>query len=411
MFKYFFLFITLIMHCAYANELEVLHWWTSNGEMQATKLLKKTMESQGYTWKDFAVAGGGGESAMAVLKARAVAGNPPTAAQIKGKDIQEWAHLGFLSTLTSVATQEKWDKVLPSFLKKIMLYKGQYVAVPINIHRVNWLWINPNIFKKMQLKIPTTLTEFFNVADKLKTAGYIPLAHGGQPWQDTTLFEIVALSVLSQDEYKQAFVDLNMQTLTSPKMIEVFRYFKKLHQYIDTNAPGRTWNQATQMLIKGDAAMQLMGDWVKGEFTMAHKKAGKDFICVVAPGTQGKFSYNIDSFVFFKNATQEQKGQEDIATSVMSKPFQLSFSLVKGSIPARNDISITALDSCSQQSMLDLHQAQQQGNLVPSLSQSMATTTYVQSAISEIVSEFFNNPNSDAKKAPQRLAKAIKAAL
>jgi glucose/mannose transport system substrate-binding protein len=69
-------------------------------------------------------------------------------------------------------------------------YDGDYVAVPVNIHRVNWLWINPEVFKKAGIdKAPTTLEEFYAAGDKLKAAGFIPLAHGGQPWQDSTVFE------------------------------------------------------------------------------------------------------------------------------------------------------------------------------------------------------------------------------
>ena len=75
---------------AHAGEVEVLHWWTSGGEAKSVAVLKSMMEQQGNSWKDFAVAGGGGQSAMRVLKTRAVSGNPPSAAQIKGHDIQEW---------------------------------------------------------------------------------------------------------------------------------------------------------------------------------------------------------------------------------------------------------------------------------------------------------------------------------
>ena len=72
---------------ALAGEVEVLHWWTSGGEKRAADTLKELVEKKGHTWKDFAVAGGGGEAAMTVLKTRAVSGNPPSAAQIKGPDI------------------------------------------------------------------------------------------------------------------------------------------------------------------------------------------------------------------------------------------------------------------------------------------------------------------------------------
>ena len=57
---------------ATAGEVEVLHWWTAGGEAKAAAALKATLQGKGHTWKDFAVAGGGGDSAMTVLKSRVV---------------------------------------------------------------------------------------------------------------------------------------------------------------------------------------------------------------------------------------------------------------------------------------------------------------------------------------------------
>ena len=259
-----------------AGEVEVLHWWTSGGEAKSVQALKEMLEQQGHSWKDFAVAGGGGESAMTVLKTRAVSGNPPSAAQIKGHDIQEWGGLGFLTTLDDVAAAGKWEQNVPSIVTDVMKFNGEYVAVPVNVHRVNWLWANPEVLKKAGVAVPTTLDEFFAAAEKIKAAGYIPLAHGGQPWQDATVFEAVALDVLGSDDYRKAFVELDMDTLSGDKMVEVFTKFKKVHDYIDANSPGRDWNVATSMVIHGEAALQIMGDWAKGEFTAAGNVPGKD---------------------------------------------------------------------------------------------------------------------------------------
>jgi ABC-type glycerol-3-phosphate transport system substrate-binding protein len=87
--------------------------------------------------------------------------------------------------------------VLKDLLEKegLMKYDGHYVAVPVNVHRVNWLWINPEVFDKSGAEIPTTWDEFFVAADKIKAAGFHPVAHGGQPWQEATLFEDVVLGV------------------------------------------------------------------------------------------------------------------------------------------------------------------------------------------------------------------------
>jgi len=174
---------------AQAGEVEVLHWWTSGGEAKAAQALAGTMKAKGHTWKDFAVAGGGGDSAMTVLKSRVVSGNAPAAAQIKGPSLQEWAKEGVLTNLDDVAGTEKWDSLLPAPIAAGLKYKGHYIAAPVNVHRVNWLWVNPEAFKKAGAKVPTTWPEFFTAAEALKKAGIIPVAHGGQNWQDFTTFE------------------------------------------------------------------------------------------------------------------------------------------------------------------------------------------------------------------------------
>ncbi|HVK33510.1 MAG TPA: ABC transporter substrate-binding protein, partial [Burkholderiaceae bacterium] len=180
---------------AHAGEVEVLHWWTSGGEAKAAAALKSSMQAKGHTWKDFAVAGGGGDAAMTVLKSRVVSGNAPAAAQIKGPSLQEWAKEGVLANLDATAKAEKWDEVLPKVVSDAMKYKGNYIAVPVNVHRVNWLWASPAAFQKAGAKLPTNWDEFFVAAEALRKAGVTPVAHGGQNWQDFTTFEAVALGV------------------------------------------------------------------------------------------------------------------------------------------------------------------------------------------------------------------------
>ena len=397
---------------ANAGEVEVLHWWTAGGEAKSAAVLKEMLEEQNHTWKDFAVAGGGGESAMTVLKTRAVSGNPPSAAQIKGHDIQEWGGLGFLTSLDSTGQQEKWDDILPSVVTKVMKFDGEYVAVPVNVHRVNWIWANPEVLKKSGVELPTTLDEFFVAADKIKAAGYVPLAHGGQPWQDATVFEAVALDVLGSEDYNKAFVDLDMSVLSGDKMVEVFTKFKKIRDYIDSNSPGRDWNVATSMVINGEAAMQIMGDWAKGEFTAAGKVPGKDYICAPAPGTDGKFTFNIDSFAFFELSNKDnQKAQQDLARTILTKDFQEVFNLNKGSIPVRLDMDMSKFDQCALDSMATFKASAKSGDLVPSMAHGLSTTSYAQGAIYDVVTNFFNDDSADPKQAAQKLAKAVKAAI
>ncbi len=394
---------------ATAGEVEVLHWWTAGGEAKAASALKATLQGKGHTWKDFAVAGGGGDSAMTVLKSRVVSGNAPAAAQIKGPSLQEWAKEGVLANIDDVAKAEKWDSLLPPVVADVMKYKGNYIAAPVNVHRVNWLWANPEAFKKAGAKVPTSWDEFFVAAEALKKAGIIPVAHGGQNWQDFTTFESVALGVGGNDFYKKALVQLDQGALKSATMEKVLTTFKKVKDYTDKNAPGRDWNLATAMVIKGEAGMQLMGDWAKGEFVAAGKVPGKDFVCAAAPGTAKAFTFNVDSFAMFKLKNDANvKAQKDLAAAIMSTEFQEVFNLNKGSIPVRLNMNLAKFDDCAKLSSKDFVDTAKSGGLVPSIAHGMAVPSAAAGAMQDVVSQFWNSDKMSAKDAMDKLASAAK---
>lgn len=395
---------------ATAEEIEVLHWWTSGGEAKAAQALKSSLQAKGHVWKDFAVAGGGGDSAMTVLKSRVVSGNAPAAAQIKGPSLQEWAKEGVLTNINDVAKAERWDSLLPKVVSDVMKYKGNYIAVPVNVHRVNWLWSNPEVFKKAGAKVPTTWDEFFVAAEALKKAGVVPIAHGGQSWQDLTTFEAVVMGVGGVDFYKKSMVQLDPASLKSPTMEKVLTTYKKIKDYTDKNAPGRDWNLATAMVIKGEAGMQIMGDWAKGEFIAAGKKPGKDFTCTAAPGTSKAFTFNVDSFAMFKLKNDANtKAQKDLATAIMSPDFQEVFSLNKGSIPVRMNMNMDKFDDCAKLSSADFSSTAKTNALVPSIAHGMAVASAAEGAMKDAVSQYWNSDKMSAKDAMDKLVLATKA--
>ena len=394
---------------AQAGEVEVLHWWTSGGEARSVAELKKILESRGHKWKDFAVAGGGGENAMTVLKSRAVSGKPPTAAQVKGPSIQDWGAEGLLANLDETAKTGKWDSLLPPVVSNVMKYQGHYVAVPVNVHRVNWMWANPEVFKKAGAKLPTTWDEFAVAADKIQKAGFIAVAHGGQPWQDSTVFESVALGVGGAEWYRKAFVDLDPKALNSPQMEKAFATLRTVQKYIDKDAANRDWNLATAMVINGKAAMQFMGDWAKGEFTAAKKMPGKDYVCMPAPGTKGAFTFNIDSFIMFTQKDADARAaQAVLASAIMEPQFQEVFNLNKGSIPVRMGMDLAKFDQCAKDSSAEFAAAAKSGALVPSWAHEMAMPSAPKGAMFDVVTAFMNTPGMTPKQATERMAVAGK---
>ncbi|MHA4732983.1 ABC transporter substrate-binding protein [Ensifer sp. YR511] len=391
-----------------AENVEVLHWWTSGGEAAALDVLKKDLESKGITWTDMPVAGGGGTEAMTVLRARVTAGNAPTAVQMLGFDILDWAKEGALGNLDETASKEGWDKVIPTALQQFSKYDGHWIAAPVNVHSTNWVWINKAALDKAGGKEPTNWDELVALLDNFKAQGITPIAHGGQPWQDATIFDAVVLS-LGTDFYKQAFIDLDPSALGGDKMKEAFDRMTKLRSYVDDNFSGRDWNLASAMVIENKAGLQFMGDWAKGEFLKAKKVPGTDFVCMRFPGTQGSVTFNSDQFAMFKVADDKVPAQLAMASAIESPTFQSAFNVVKGSVPARTDVPDTDFDACGKKGIKDLAEANTNGKLFGSMAHGHANPAAVKNAIYDVVTREFNGELT-SEEAVKELVSAVEAA-
>jgi glucose/mannose transport system substrate-binding protein len=141
-----------------AQEVEVLHWWTSGGEAAAVGTLRDALADGGVGWVDMPVAGGGGSDAMTVLRARVTAGDPPTAVQMLGFSIQDWAAEGALANLDDLAAEQGWADVVPAALQRFSTYDGHWVAAPVNVHSTNWVWANTALMAELGIEQPTAGT-------------------------------------------------------------------------------------------------------------------------------------------------------------------------------------------------------------------------------------------------------------
>jgi glucose/mannose transport system substrate-binding protein len=393
---------------SFAEEVEVLHWWTSGGEAAALDVLKKNLEAQGVVWKDMPVAGGGGEAAMTALRARVTSGNPPTAVQALGFDITDWAKQGVVGDLGDIAAKENWDAVVPAALQAFSKYDGKWIAAPVNVHSTNWVWINKKALDAAGGKAPETWDELIAVLDAMKANGISPIGHGGQAWQDATIFDAVVLAE-GTDFYKASMIDLDPAALSGAQMVAVFDKMAKLKSYVDADFSGRDWNLASAMVIEGKAGMQFMGDWAKGEFLKAGQKPGTDFVCIRFPGTQGAVTFNSDQFMMFQVGDANKAAQLKMASAIEDPAFQSAFNVVKGSAPARTDVPNDAFDDCGKKAMADLADADKNGKLFGSMAHGHANPAAVKNAMYDVITRHFNG-ELDSAAAAAALAEAVAAA-
>jgi glucose/mannose transport system substrate-binding protein len=391
------------------DQVEVLHWWTSGGEAAALNVLKENLQAKGIGWQDMPVAGGGGEQAMTVLRARVTADNPPTAVQMLGFDIQDWGEQGVVADLNETANAEGWDDVIPPALQRFSKYDDKWIAAPVNVHSTNWVWANKKIFDELDLAEPASWDELIAALDAIQAAGYVAVAHGGQAWQDATIFDAVVVSTGGPEFYEQALIELDPEALGSDTMKEAFDRMAKIRSYVDDNFSGRDWNLATAMVIEGDAGVQFMGDWAKGEFLNAGKVPGEDFLCFRFPGTQGTVTFNADQFVMFEIGEDRRAAQNQLASAILAPGFQVAFNKVKGSVPARTDISGEELDACGQKGMKDLAEASEGGTLLGSMAHGHAAPASIKTAVFDVVTAHFNG-EYDSSTAVEELVAAVEAA-
>lgn len=392
---------------ARAGEVEVLHYWNWGDEAKALELARASMRAKGHAWRDFGI-GHGNDPAIAVLRVRIKAGSPPTAAQVlPAHAIAQWAGTGALADLDSLAKAGKWDAVLPAAVSSLLKHEGRYVAAPVYLHRNDWLWINADILQRAGAKAPLTWDQFFETADAMQRAGFVALAHGGQPWQHLHLFETVVLGTGGIDFYRKALLGLDPRALGSADMERALSTFRRLRRYTSEGARARDWNAASDDLAQGRAGMQFMGEWAGPLFAEAGRKTGLRYACVPAPGVGRAYLFALDSFVMFKlNDPGGRKAQADFAAALLSPQLQQGMNLIRGSVPPRLGADLGPFEHCARQSGAAYASAAADGALVPTTG--LAVAPKVVQAWMKILNDYWRDQRMTPRTAMDRLQAAAR---
>jgi glucose/mannose transport system substrate-binding protein len=407
------IFACALAGAAYAEpKTNMLHQWSEGSDAAAIAKLGEMFTAAGGKWEQTSIAGHTANT-LAKLRADVIAGNAPPAVQLKGPEIAEWNATGKTANLDDLAKSEGWDKVVAPELLPVMKPTGDWVAAPMNIHRINWLWGSSKGMAAAGTTSPKTWAEFNADCDKAVAAKIICLAHFSQDWTDATTFEVVVYGQ-SIDLFRKAFVEGDANAMRSPEMVKAFEQMRLMvSKYMDPAIAGRDYDTATAMIAKGQAAFMIMGDWQVGIFTGGGLKQGADYVCAQAPTDWGKpgFILNSDSVVFFKQSDPDYvAGQTLLAHLIMSPQFQTVFNQAKGSIPARMDVDLSkGFNACQQLSQKDLQASIADKTLVRSMAHNMTVLQKYRGAMMDTITSFVNNPKMTPKEAANAMAEAVEA--
>ena len=381
---------------ASATELEVTHWWTSGGEAAAVAEFANAFNATGHTWVDGAIAGGGG-TARPIMISRITGGDPMAATQFNhGRQAEELVEAGLMQDLTEVAEAEGWADIInpPSLLDSCTL-DGKIYCVPINIHSWQWMWLSHKAYEDAELPVPKNWDEFVASAAKLEEAGKVPLAMGGQSWQAAGAFDVLMVAVGSP-ELMLKIGEKDAEAVKSDEMTRVFEAAASARE-LAKNSKVQDWNQATNLVITGQAGGQIMGDWAQGEFQVAKQVAGEDYTCLPGLGVNEIISTAGDAFYFPKlDDPEKTKAQLELASLMLSKEVQVNFNLKKGSLPVRGDVDLSAANDCMKKGL----QILADGNTLPSNDQKLSPDTVGQ--LEDLMVEFWSDTSMSAADAQSR---------
>jgi glucose/mannose transport system substrate-binding protein len=392
----------------------MLHQWATGSDAAAIAKLGEMFEAAGGTWEQTAIAGHTANT-LAKLRSDVISGNAPAAVQLKGPEIAEWNETGMTANLDELAAEENWDEVVAPELLPVMKPEGSWVAAPMNIHRINWIWGNKAAMEEAGVaELPKTWDEFNAACDAAIAAGKICLAHFSEDWSDATTFEVV---VYGQDVelFREAFVEGDVEAIRSEGMVEAFAQMRKMvDEYMDPAIAGRDYDTASNMMANGEALFFIMGDWEIGVLQAAGFTPGDGIACAQAPTDWGKpgFILNSDSVVFFQQSDPDyQEGQELLASLILSPEFQAEFNRAKGSIPARLDVDLSeGFNPCQQLAQQDLQASIEAGTLVRSMAHNMTVLQKYRGAMMEVITEFVNSDMSP-EDAANNMADAVEAQM
>ncbi|GGR30039.1 ABC transporter substrate-binding protein [Deinococcus ruber] len=379
-----------------AGKLEIFSWWAGD-EGPALAALIKQYEAQypGVKVDNATVTGGAGTNAKAVLKTRMLGGDPPDSFQAHaGQELTgTWVVADRMDDLTSLYKSEGWMSKFPKAVIDLVSYKGGIYSVPVDVHRSNVMWYQPATLKKYGVTAPTSWASFLTTCATLKAKGMATPLVMGENWTQQMIWESVAVGVLGPKGWNDLWS--GKLKFTDPRVVGTFTTYGKVLDCANKDASGLSWQQATDRLLAGQAAFNIMGDWAAGYLTTTKKlKPGTDFAWSASPNTNGTFIMLADSFGLPKGVKDKAEVMNWLKL-LGSKSGQDTFNPLKGSIAARTDSDLSKYSVYSQSAAKDWKSKVIVGSMVHGAAANEAFTSGFGSINDAFVS------NRDAKAAAQ----------
>lgn len=174
---------------------------------------------------------------------------------------------GLIMDISDVWQNEGWNENYPAGFRALSTVDDKQYFLP-----TSWYWwavyYRTDIFDQYGLEPPETWEEFLQVCDTLKQNGVTPFTIGTKyRWTAAAWFDYLNMRVNGPDFHINLM--LGKEKYDDPRVKKVFTdYWAPLIEngYFIEDAAAYTWSEALQFMINGDAAMYLMGDFLRDSY-------------------------------------------------------------------------------------------------------------------------------------------------
>jgi glucose/mannose transport system substrate-binding protein len=336
-----------------AMELIVYHGWSTKAEVAALHVLQDALAAKGHSWKDLAIPHNSGVNVSLVNLV--TGGDPPNAFVNSDPGVyRDLAGLGLERDLTDYYNQiGATDKFWP-IIKTLSTVDGKMVKIPLFMHIDGMVYWNMDVAKKAGVDPTAWKSVDDMIADfpKVKAAGFVAAAVGGQAFQVGYLFHAMLAATAGPDIYNRMYgAKVDPTVFDTPEVRKAIEIVRTFSEQATPESENRPWNETTNTVIAGQALFHIMGDWMKGEWLAAGKKPGVDFGCEVIPGTKAVAVTSDAMGVLGGQAADVDKAELDLVAAFVDPVVSAKANQQKGSTSPRSDAPTEFLDACNKVAM------------------------------------------------------------
>ncbi|WP_211194982.1 ABC transporter substrate-binding protein [Halorhabdus amylolytica] len=257
-----------------------------------------------------------------------------------GKNLEPYLEADVLADLTDVWQEHDLESRYISGARDVARDEDRYVALPMNIHRLNNLFYDVETVESAGVDpsdagSPREFLEVLEqVVDATDAVGLI------QPWKNPVpvlqLWETTLIGEFGADTYR-SIVDGDVRA-NRGQIEEALELVRGIADFVPERSLFLDIAEAPVEFVSSNAAFYVQGDWSTSVFNAAEDFSFRaDWGHAAFPGTEGLYQMNMDATLVPKMIGRTDAMDAFLAT-VGSVEGQVAFNAQKGSIPPRTDV-------------------------------------------------------------------------